>query len=306
MSYIIAIDGGGTTTKCALAKDNLIIATHSCETAKPNVIGCDASAKILFHALLDTCIAGDLPFNQVRKIVIGQSGVWSDKECTTLLKKLFDVANERMYALPKTQIISDALIAYKGALGERRGIVVIAGTGSIAVTVDSQNIVHRAGGYGSTFSDEGSGAWIGKQAIIKLISWADGSSRHSPLFNTLAKRYNASFPEDVREFVAMATNGSISCSEISPLVFRYAEDKDSVCKEILHTAADELISLANSLIKFHRSKQVSLCFLGGVAEQSYMQKILRNKIKEQSRIEIVRPLGSALIGALSLAQNTMQ
>lgn len=69
--------------------------------------------------------------------------------------------------LPRAQVFveTDAFITYIGAIGPAPGVLLIAGTGSIALARKEDGTMLRAGGWGPTFSDEGGGFWIGREAV---------------------------------------------------------------------------------------------------------------------------------------------
>jgi N-acetylglucosamine kinase-like BadF-type ATPase len=69
--------------------------------------------------------------------------------------------------LPHARVFveTDVFITYIGAIGAGPGVLVIAGTGSIALARRQDGTMVRAGGWGSTFGDEGSGFWIGREAV---------------------------------------------------------------------------------------------------------------------------------------------
>ena len=63
---------------------------------------------------------------------------------------------------PTVRIMSDVEAAYLGALGTDAGVLLLAGTGSIALGRDAAGRWHRAGGLGPLLGDEGSAFWIGR------------------------------------------------------------------------------------------------------------------------------------------------
>jgi len=74
----------------------------------------------------------------------------------------------------RVAVMQDAEIAHVGALGGKPGIVVFAGTGSVALgTAPGVSTFVRAGGWGNVFGDEGSAFWIGREAIRSAMSAAD-------------------------------------------------------------------------------------------------------------------------------------
>ena len=77
--------------------------------------------------------------------------------------------------LPDAKIFieTDAVTTYFGAIGPNPGVLLIAGTGSIAIALKDDGTIVRAGGWGATFGDEGSGFWIGRTAISKALQSHD-------------------------------------------------------------------------------------------------------------------------------------
>jgi glucosamine kinase len=77
--------------------------------------------------------------------------------------------------MPDAQVMveSDAFIALIGAIGVDPGILLIAGTGSIVIGRDKDRSIFRAGGWGPYFGDEGSGFWIGREAIRTALRSID-------------------------------------------------------------------------------------------------------------------------------------
>ncbi len=77
--------------------------------------------------------------------------------------------------IPGSQIIieSDAFIASIGAIGIDPGVLLIAGTGSIVIGRDLNRNMFRVGGWGPYFGDEGSGFWIGREAVRAALRSAD-------------------------------------------------------------------------------------------------------------------------------------
>jgi glucosamine kinase len=77
--------------------------------------------------------------------------------------------------IPGAQIIieSDAFIASIGAIGVDPGILLIAGTGSIVIGRNKGGNMFRVGGWGPYFGDEGSGFWIGREAVRAALRSLD-------------------------------------------------------------------------------------------------------------------------------------
>jgi N-acetylglucosamine kinase-like BadF-type ATPase len=89
-------------------------------------------------------------------LVVAARGVWTPAERRALARRLGGAAT-------RVTVISDAEAALLGALGDRPGVLVVAGTGSIALGRDRRGRLARAGGLGPLVGDEGSAFWLGRE-----------------------------------------------------------------------------------------------------------------------------------------------
>ena len=77
----------------------------------------------------------------------------------------------------RTLVVNDALVALVAGAGDQPGVVVVAGTGSIAYGRDAAGRAARAGGWGYLLGDEGGGFWIGRAALSAVVRQFDGADR---------------------------------------------------------------------------------------------------------------------------------
>ncbi|MCU4745943.1 MULTISPECIES: N-acetylglucosamine kinase [unclassified Streptomyces] len=89
------------------------------------------------------------------------------------LRERLPAALEREFGVRRWALAADAVTGYAGALGERRGAVVAAGTGMIALGMDGGRW-RRADGWGHLLGDSGSGAWIGQRGLAAALRAYDG------------------------------------------------------------------------------------------------------------------------------------
>ena len=94
-------------------------------------------------------------WRDVAALVIGSRGIWTTAERRAMARRLAGVAG-------RIEVLSDAQIAHLGALGGGSGVLILAGTGSIAIGRDARGRWARAGGFGPLLGDEGSGFWLGR------------------------------------------------------------------------------------------------------------------------------------------------
>ena len=175
--------------------------------------------------------------------------------------------------IPEAQIIieSDAFIASIGAIGVDPGILLIAGTGSIVIGRDKARNMFRIGGWGPYFGDEGSGFWIGREAVREALRSLDLQA--SPEFsNRIAGRLGL---KSISEVVSGWASGKIGVPEIAGLfpevVSMYPQEPS---KRILTQAASHLRSMVEIA-----SKRVGLddwrrSLSGSVAAHPVMRELM--------------------------------
>jgi N-acetylglucosamine kinase-like BadF-type ATPase len=99
---------------------------------------------------------------RVQVMVVASRGLWTARERRALAKSLRGLAR-------RVAVISDAQAALLGALGNRPGVLVLSGTGSILVGYDGRGRWARAGGLGPLIGDEGSGFWLGREWLRATV-----------------------------------------------------------------------------------------------------------------------------------------
>ena len=107
-------------------------------------------------------------------------------------------------------VVGDMVIAMEAAFGGGPGVIVIAGTGSIAYGRNSAGQTARAGGWGFAISDEGSGHWIGRSAVAACMRAFDeaGAESAGGLLEGIMKSWGVT----TREQLVVAANGQVSAS----------------------------------------------------------------------------------------------
>ena len=155
MSYYLGIDGGGSNLRVALVGESLSpIVEARRGTVNPNVVGFDEAKALIQSAVEEVMIAGA----PLRAVGIGIAGASLAHDW------MRSVITEVLPDVPVTTAL-DVEIALVGALGAHEGVLVLAGTGSVAFGVNAAGQTAQAGGWGYLLGDEGSGYWLGVQAL---------------------------------------------------------------------------------------------------------------------------------------------
>jgi glucosamine kinase len=151
----------------------------------------------------------------------------------------------------KTLVVNDALVALEAGAPAQAGVVVIAGTGSIAYGRNDRNQAARAGGWGYVLGDEGSGYWIGRAALRAVLREADRRGPATALTGLLLQHYGAAKAPDLIHQVYHAALRPSALAALARYVQEAFNDGDAVAIGILRKAVDELetfaLSVANRL-----------------------------------------------------------
>lgn len=261
--HYIGIDAGGTKSEAVIVDQDLkILAAGIYEgmnvrQANPNTVS--RIVKTIIDDL--TYRAGLLPYH-AGLTILAAAGAGDAK-----IREQAEYACEGRMPGQKIKVITDAEAALAAAFGGKPGIVVISGTGSIAWGKDESGKVMRAGGYGYILGDEGSGFWIGREAVrISLDEFHRGDD--SPLAGKICQLWEI---ENVYQAVSVVYSDekpAFKAGTLALLVFEAAEAGDETCSNVLKEAAGELIKLADAITgrgKF--PEPVNLCFSGTVARK---------------------------------------
>lgn len=295
MSIVIGVDAGGTKTSVLVADGETIIARSigAGGAVRPGR-ALQAASRITMavrRALTDAgLLHGDV-------LVVGAAGAGREPERGELRESL---RMERLAA--KTLVTGDLDIALEAAFGVAPGIVLVSGTGSVAVARDKDGTMHRRGGYGWQIGDEGSGYAIARAALQAVGKARDGRGPATLLSESvLAAGPSKSFDALVRWSTAVDP-GEIAA--IAPAVFDAARAGDQVARLIVDAAAGELAQLAAALLGIFPGKSpVALALTGGnLAPERGLRAPLAAKLAAHPRLHLRDDQFDPAEGALAIAK----
>jgi glucosamine kinase len=145
----------------------------------------------------------------------------------------------------QVQVIPDAEVAFEDAFGEGEGILIIAGTGSIALGRGEDGILKRVGGWGALLGDEGSAYRIALQGLRAATSGAEGIGTPTLLTSTFFQRLKVDAPRGILAWSQGAAKGDIA--SLAPAVFDTAAAGDRVAHSILEEAIEGILNHARAL-----------------------------------------------------------
>jgi N-acetylglucosamine kinase-like BadF-type ATPase len=238
--YVLGIDAGGTKTVCLLADGaGTIIAEARGPGANLHAAGELAVEKVL-HEVMESAI-GDRQITPAA-VCLGIAGVDRDDEARTVRAIM-----RRLGHKSHTVVVNDALIALVAGAGDAPGVVIIAGTGSIAYGRNREGEAARAGGWGHMIGDEGSGYWIGREALAAVMRAADERGPETRLTADILAHFGISDVSRLPRIVYDREQPRTAVAALGPLVQRVSELGDAVATRILERAVAELVLAARSV-----------------------------------------------------------
>jgi len=155
-------------------------------------------------------------------------------------------------------------ISMMGALLSEVGIIVIAGTGSMAGGKNPDGVIFSCGGWGPFIGDEGSGYWIGIKAINAVSKSVDKRLPETILIEKISSYFNLKDVYDLVPYIYRKKPSRYEIAQISPLVTKSAEEGDRISQDILKEAGEELATMAVTTIRELNYPDARLSMVGGV------------------------------------------
>lgn len=298
---VAGIDGGGSRTRVVLAIGKRSVLTAEIGTVRIGAVGIGEACERLVNVLSELRQQADVAGYDA--VVAGIAGVWLPEEQQRVEQVLRWMARERRLWLGELKVLSDAEIALEGAFAGKPGVVLIAGTGTIAVGRTPSGELVRCGGWGIELDDEGSGAWIGREGLTAVVRALDGRGEPTLLAQKLAELYPSIRLEQPRTIVAAYNERLFEYPVLTPLVMACAEQGDPVCRSIIVRAAEHLVELLLPLRRHFPQRPIPLALLGGMVENhTLLAQLFRERLSALTDYRLQPPKGSALEGALAMAR----
>ncbi|RNB87320.1 N-acetylglucosamine kinase [Brevibacillus fluminis] len=286
---LLAVDGGGTKCLAVFAEaDRSLLGTGRAGSCNYQGIG-EAAAKqevikAIRAAMQEVCqrkgiVAGQAEW-EVACAVFGLAGLDTGRDREIIQQMVAAALSELSIQVNDLIVENDGFAALLGATKGGAGILVIAGTGSIAYGINGAGTTARAGGWGHRVGDEGSGYWIGKQAVQEVLRAADGRSGVTQLTGLLLTHLGLDHVEALFNWAYSPDFSVEKTADLSPLVSLAAEAGDIAAVRILQKASEELALAAQSVITKLALGEVPFTMIlqGGVLQK---HDLLRGMVVEQ-------------------------
>lgn len=275
---LIGVDGGGSKTRVVIgdeAGNELARAEGGRSAVRPG--RAEESAKIIAEVVreaLSQAVMADVV--QPKVLYCGIAGVGREVEQRSLQSAL-----EAEEIAEEVVVEPDGMIALYDAFSDGAGILVVAGTGSIAYGRGPNGKVLRCGGWGPNIGDEGSGMWIGHRALAIVGAATDGRERETALVGAILTATQTSDPLELIPWAAAAEVKEIS--QLAGVVLATAVAGDARANSLVTLAAEELVThiraLTTQLFGDERSS-VPVAMSGGLLKKG---SLLRKRLEQRLR-----------------------
>ncbi|MBI3818740.1 MAG: hypothetical protein HY286_08630 [Planctomycetes bacterium] len=264
MKLFVGVDGGGSKSRAAVVDVDLRVLGRgdggpSNISSRPIGSVCDAIGAAVDGALREAGAArGD-----ILQFGFGLAGAESTDAREKITKGLAQYFN-----IPRITLATDARAALAGAMrdADDPGMILIAGTGSVAYGRNRSGGEARAGGLGWLVGDEGSGFSIARRALECAARAFDGRGPRTQLLDTLAVRHGIASLDQLIQFVYRPEELPSNIAAVLPAVLEAARRGDALAANLFADAANELAELVISVItKLEMQNELfTIATLGGL------------------------------------------
>ena len=305
--FLAGVDGGGTKTRSVITDSQFrVLGAAVAGPSNPLRVGVDRAVEAVVQALDGACSAVGIDRSQLAAMGIGLGGVRHAHHHQATSRALGRTLSTEAFVL-----VPDAEIALFGATGGKPGIVVIAGTGSVACGLNARGEVVYSGGWGPTFGDEGSGYDIARRALMAAAADVDGRGRPTALTAQICHWFAVSSPMELLSIIYRhdQPGGSPQIASLAQLVVSVAEQGDPVAGEILRHAGTELGRAVVAVIQRLQMTRMAfrVAYVGSVFQAGELiLKPLRQAVTTVApRAWVTAPLYPPAVGAAMLAEQRL-
>jgi N-acetylglucosamine kinase-like BadF-type ATPase len=292
----VGVDAGGSHTIAALARGDELLRTVAGPGANPNLIGIEAAAQSI-ERTVERVLEGESP----DAIGIGVAGAGDERIAALLRASL-----SRSFPGACIALCHDARIALRAAIPEGDGLVLIAGTGSIAYA-EIGEATFRAGGYGYLLGDTGSAYAIGATALRQLLAAMERGSVENAMLAELADYVGTDDPLVLVARIYRSATPVADIAACAPLVLRYAAGGEEFSTGIVQAAAQSLCELIVRITLRCPARALPVAFSGGLLrERNVLARALEQWIAAASLdVRVLAARVEPCMGALHEARRLM-
>ncbi len=302
--FYLGVDGGQSSTTAFIANETGSIIGRGSGGPCNHVGASEGRAKFtraVGGSIEQACKQAGLDVNNIvfASTCLGFSGGPEDK----------DAYSRELIRSSRYKITHDAEIALSGATAGEPGIIIIAGTGSMAFGRNAAGQIARAGGWGYIFGDEGGAFDLVRRALRAALQHEEGWGDRTMVRALLLEATGTTDANDLLHRFYTAEYPRTRVAALAPLVSSAAQDGDLMALKILNKAARHLAWLVEGVYHqlFQAGEITSLAHVGGVFRSqpllARLKEHLRKAIGCEARPPRFGPAAGAVLEALRLDNN---
>jgi len=300
--FWLGVDGGGTNCRAAIIGDGgEVIGEGRAEAANHIRVGMETAINHVVEAVAQASQQAGVELPEITAACVGLAGVSHPNHHRLMLAALKE-------SLPSSDITleTDARVALAGATGNKAGVVIIAGTGSIACGINSRGRFARAGGWGPAMGDEGSGSYIGRRALESVVMSYDYRGEPTSMMEPILRHFGVSSPPELPPVIYDDPDSAMrEIAQLSKIAVEAARKGDKVARGILKDAAKELAVATIAVIEQLRMErdEFQVAYVGGVFEAG---ELILDPLREEIQrfaphATVAPPIEPPVIGAARMA-----
>lgn len=308
MRLFLGVDGGQTATRTVVGDEHGLIVAQSSggpsnHTEEPG--GPERLERVVLATIREALASIHISNPDEQTFAAACFGMTGETDIKTRILK-------RIVRTEHLRVVHDSVNALTGATAGGPGIIVIAGTGSVARGVNVRGEEARVGGWGHQFGDEGSAYWIGRAAVRATLAEYDHMGPKTNLTPMLFDRLAVTSPYELTERYYAGAFSRDHMAGLSVWVDEAARHGDKVATEILRDAGRDLARLALAVISLvfppssdadrrASGPEFPVCYAGGAFQSelvlaSFSESVSSSELRAEVRAALLPPvLGSLLL-----------
>ena len=261
MKYFLGVDGGASKTAALVTDENSVPLGRGLAGGSNHLrVGLEQATRNIERAVNSALVEAGVAIREIDYAYCGIAGsdhIEHHERVVEALRIFFPRGN--------FVVDNDARIALTGAVGFGSGIVIIAGTGSVAFGRNESGGEARAGGWGPKIGDEGSGYAIARDGLTAIVRAYDGRGPATKMTDLLCFQFAMCDPGDLPRFVYATTTGDDAIARYLKLVMQAADEGDAVARAIIDRAGRELADCVLAVARrlSLSSEEFPVAYVGG-------------------------------------------
>lgn len=296
--YVIGVDGGGTNTRaCLMDQTGQILGIGKSGPSSIDTVAPETTQASIQEAIEEAFRSANRPINTINSIFVGLGGVQTERSKAFVRKLLLSIPYISTWT--RIQIENDAYSAHLGGLSNRPGIILIAGTGSVAFGIDEQGNTHRAGGYGYQEGDHGSAYHLGRRAMQAMARAFDGRLQHDAFTDALYSHLKIKDLDNLLQTIQALHQNRTQMAALAPIVTHFANQghplAQSICDEGVAALKECVQAVYNALDL--KNKEIAIIGSLGNSEGYFKDRLYQSLLDLDPDFSIHPPLNEPVIGS---------